>query len=196
MHTTRMALVIGSALFAATSVASAQQRDDIPASAMPPAGMCRVWVDGTPVWRQRPPTDCDTARRTAPANARIIYGSQTNGGQAIDPRRGQTVGNNDPRYDPRRHDQPNGVERARYEERQRLERQRLQRERQEHLRLERERQRLEEARRREEWKRAHRDDHDNRHSRNDDHHGWNDGDRHSDRGHQNSVRDPRRVASH
>jgi hypothetical protein len=36
--------------------------------------MCRVWIDGVPPGRQPAPTDCATARRTAPANARIVYG--------------------------------------------------------------------------------------------------------------------------
>src|SRR5215212_6368777 len=51
--------------------------DRIPPGQLPPAGMCRVWVDGVPPGRQAAPTDCTTAQRelrNAPRNARIIYG--------------------------------------------------------------------------------------------------------------------------
>lgn len=51
----------------------------IPPGQMPPAGMCRIWIDGVPPGRQPAPTDCATAERNRPANARVIYGDRTNG---------------------------------------------------------------------------------------------------------------------
>ena len=44
----------------------------IPRGHLPPAGMCRVWIDGVPPGRQARPTDCRTAVRNAPRNARVI----------------------------------------------------------------------------------------------------------------------------
>ncbi len=51
--------------------------DRIPPGQLPPAGMCRIWIDGVPPGRQPAPTDCQTAVRTKPANARVIWGDQT-----------------------------------------------------------------------------------------------------------------------
>ena len=44
----------------------------IPRGHLPPAGMCRVWIDGVPPGRQARPTDCRTAVRNAPQHARVI----------------------------------------------------------------------------------------------------------------------------
>lgn len=48
---------------------------DIPKEYLPPAGMCRVWIEGVPAAQQPAPTDCATAVRTKPANGRVIYGA-------------------------------------------------------------------------------------------------------------------------
>jgi hypothetical protein len=47
---------------------------DIPASSRPPAGMCRIWLDGVPAAQQPAPTDCATAVRNRPAKGRVIFG--------------------------------------------------------------------------------------------------------------------------
>ncbi len=47
---------------------------DVPPGQRPPAGLCRIWIDGVPPGHQPAPTDCATAVRTHPPNARIIYG--------------------------------------------------------------------------------------------------------------------------
>ena len=72
-------LTIGATLAALATAAplSAQGRNanqGIPPGQMPPAGMCRVWIDGVPPGRQPRPTDCATARLNVPVNGRVIYG--------------------------------------------------------------------------------------------------------------------------
>jgi hypothetical protein len=51
-------------------------RDRIPPGQLPPAGMCRIWIDGVSPGQQPAPTDCQTAVANKPANARIIWGDQ------------------------------------------------------------------------------------------------------------------------
>lgn len=105
MHTLRYAVALGAALFAA-SPAHAQLRRSTttyPDAQTVPAGMCRVWINGLPASRQPGPTDCETARRNAPANSRIIYGTQSRGAVYgnVDPRSIPGSPQYDPRYDPR-----------------------------------------------------------------------------------------------
>ena len=68
-------LLIGTVL-AAPLAAQEQPRptDSIPASARPPAGMCRIWLPNVHASKQAAPTDCATAVRNRPANARVIFG--------------------------------------------------------------------------------------------------------------------------
>jgi hypothetical protein len=86
MHTvksTRLTLVIIAALAIASPALAQSRRNDrfaygsdrVPPGHRPPAGMCRVWIDGVPPGHQPAPTDCATAYATRPANARVIYGS-------------------------------------------------------------------------------------------------------------------------
>ena len=68
------------AVVAATAPADAQGRGrgqnekDLPPGHRPPAGMCRIWIDGVPAGRQPAPTDCPTAIKRRPANGRVIFG--------------------------------------------------------------------------------------------------------------------------
>jgi len=48
--------------------------DSVPTDYLPPAGMCRVWIEGVPAAQQPAPTDCPTATLKKPANARVVYG--------------------------------------------------------------------------------------------------------------------------
>lgn len=60
-----------------TSLAGAQERahgDSVPREHYPPAGMCRIWLDGVPPTRQPAPTDCVSAVRNRPTNARVLFG--------------------------------------------------------------------------------------------------------------------------
>ncbi len=53
---------------------SEKPKDSMPAQMMPPAGKCRIWMEGVPASRQPAPTDCATALRQKPANGTVIYG--------------------------------------------------------------------------------------------------------------------------
>ena len=48
-------------------------RAPVPRAYLPPPGMCRIWVDNVPAARQPAPTDCPTAIRNRPPNARVIF---------------------------------------------------------------------------------------------------------------------------
>ena len=48
--------------------------DKVPAGQRPPAGMCRIWLNGVPAGQQPAPTDCATAVRNRPSNGRVIFG--------------------------------------------------------------------------------------------------------------------------
>ena len=60
---------------------SAEQKnsDAIPREYQPPAGKCRIWLDGVPAAQQPAPTDCPTAVKNKPANGKVIWGEQPKG---------------------------------------------------------------------------------------------------------------------
>jgi len=67
------------ALWAQGAPASARKvtkGDSIPREYLPPAGMCRVWIDDVPAAQQPAPTDCPTAIQKKPANGRVVYGEE------------------------------------------------------------------------------------------------------------------------
>lgn len=68
------ALILG---LAALPIGAQERRDEpIPKSAMPPAGMCRVWLDNVAAAQQPAPTDCSTAVKNSPGSgARLIFGT-------------------------------------------------------------------------------------------------------------------------
>ncbi len=77
------------ALIASTAQAqrSRSAAQSVPYDLRPPAGMCRVWVDGVPPERQPAPTDCASALRNRPSNGRVLFGDDyarvdSNGRQA------------------------------------------------------------------------------------------------------------------
>ena len=71
------------AVVASAAPAEAQGRGkgkadkNVPPGHRPPAGMCRIWIDGVPPGHQPAPTDCETAVRNQPSNSRIIWGDNT-----------------------------------------------------------------------------------------------------------------------
>jgi hypothetical protein len=59
------------------SVQQSQGREQIvPPAFYPPAGMCRIWVNGVPAARQPAPTDCASAVRNRPANGKVLFGDE------------------------------------------------------------------------------------------------------------------------
>ena len=72
-----------------TSVAAAQEPHDrasrepqprVPEAFTPPAGLCRLWIEGVPPTQQPAPTDCASAIRNRPANAAVVFGPQRRNG--------------------------------------------------------------------------------------------------------------------
>jgi len=47
---------------------------NVPVAMLPPAGLCRIWINEVPASQQPAPTDCATALRQKPANGTILYG--------------------------------------------------------------------------------------------------------------------------
>jgi len=50
------------------------QQQIVPPGFFPPAGMCRIWINGVPAGQQPAPTDCASAVRNRPANGRVLFG--------------------------------------------------------------------------------------------------------------------------
>ena len=82
MNISKVVLTIA-VMAAATTSAEAQGRgkgkgqQNVPPGQRPPAGMCRIWINGVPPGHQPAPTDCQTAVRNQPANSQIIWGDNT-----------------------------------------------------------------------------------------------------------------------
>lgn len=80
MLSSRIALALTLAGTVAVATPAEAQRGrgptKVPPGHMPPAGMCRIWIDGVPPGRQPAPTDCATARRRAPRNSVVLYGDR------------------------------------------------------------------------------------------------------------------------
>jgi hypothetical protein len=49
----------------------------VPPGFFPPAGMCRIWINGVPAGQQPAPTDCASAVRNRPTNARVLFGDES-----------------------------------------------------------------------------------------------------------------------
>ncbi|MBX7118182.1 MAG: hypothetical protein K1X31_04195 [Gemmatimonadaceae bacterium] len=75
---------------AAAQARGASTRDTVPPAMLPPAGKCRIWMEGVPAAQQPAPTDCATALRTKPANGVVLYGPMPRGdaSERFDPRVG------------------------------------------------------------------------------------------------------------
>jgi hypothetical protein len=52
----------------------------VPDAFTPPAGLCRLWIEGVPPSQQPAPTDCASAIRNRPANAAVVFGPQRKSG--------------------------------------------------------------------------------------------------------------------
>ena len=67
------------AMMVLPAVAAAQgtprpQAPAVPRHMLPPAGKCRIWMEGVAPEQQPAPTDCQTALRQKPANGTVIFG--------------------------------------------------------------------------------------------------------------------------
>ena len=77
-------LLVMTALTPVGGMAQASKEKDapIPKRYLPPAGMCRIWVDNVPAARQPAPTDCATAIRNRPPNALVVFPAGKDGRSA------------------------------------------------------------------------------------------------------------------
>lgn len=50
---------------------------DVPREMLPPAGKCRIWMEGVAPSQQPAPTDCQTALRQRPTNGTVVFGPAT-----------------------------------------------------------------------------------------------------------------------
>jgi len=67
-----------------------QYEQGVPAAYRPPAGMCRIWIDGVPAGQQPAPTDCVTAVRNRPANGTVIFGEDVRRRGKDKPKKGKS----------------------------------------------------------------------------------------------------------
>lgn len=81
MEIRMLRLILGgtiAALLAASPLEAqfGRKNDGVPPGHRPPAGLCRIWIDGVPAGQQAAPTDCGTAVRNRPANGRVLFGDE------------------------------------------------------------------------------------------------------------------------
>ena len=70
------ALIVGLVLTGATTLGAQgvpRPKQQVPRDHLPPPGMCRIWLDNVPAGQQPAPTDCASAVRNRPSNARVIF---------------------------------------------------------------------------------------------------------------------------
>lgn len=79
----------------------------VPPGQRPPAGMCRIWLNGVPPGQQPAPTDCATAVRNRPANGRVIFGDDY-----VDGRGKKLTGSDDERRTAPREERDRQVDRS------------------------------------------------------------------------------------
>ena len=70
----QFAMVLGLMCTTALAARAQGRAPSIPRDHRPPAGMCRIWLENVPASQQPAPTDCATAVRNRPTNARVIFG--------------------------------------------------------------------------------------------------------------------------
>lgn len=58
----------------ATPQSQSLREQIVPPGFFPPAGMCRIWINGVPAGQQPAPTDCASAVRNRPANGKVLFG--------------------------------------------------------------------------------------------------------------------------
>lgn len=98
-----MRSLVGATLFSVAAVAGAgaqNRKGEVPKEHLPPAGMCRIWIDGVPAGQQPAPTDCASAVKNRPSNGRVLFGDDY---AKPNTRKGPPIKrfNDDPPSDPR-----------------------------------------------------------------------------------------------
>ncbi len=78
-----LAVTVAEAQVTSTSGARSSA-PDIPKEYVPPAGMCRIWLDAVPAAQQPAPTECSIAVRNKPPNGKVVYGPKKGAGSAKD----------------------------------------------------------------------------------------------------------------
>lgn len=75
--TKRLSLVVALTIAAPFAAVRAQghSHDGVPPGREPPRGQCRIWFEGRSPGHQPLPTDCQTAFRDAPPDARVLVGA-------------------------------------------------------------------------------------------------------------------------
>ena len=66
----------GSSIQAQARPQPQEPKPTVPRSHLPPAGMCRIWLENVPPAQQPAPTDCASAVRNQPRNARVIFSEE------------------------------------------------------------------------------------------------------------------------
>lgn len=74
-----LAILVAGFAFSAATLHAQSSTNNVPESHRPPPGMCRIWIDGVPPAHQPAPTDCATAIRKRPLNARVVFGNDATG---------------------------------------------------------------------------------------------------------------------
>jgi len=67
----------------------------VPPAYRPPAGMCRIWIEGVPPAQQPAPTDCVTAVRNKPVNGSVIFGEDSRKPDKEKPKKGKSKKDSD-----------------------------------------------------------------------------------------------------
>ena len=97
---TLLALILGVAALPLGAQVKARDEKattiEVPPSAYPPDGMCRVWLAGVPAREQPAPTDCATAIRNRPRNATLLFGDLRT--KAAQPANAVTAPKSEPRF--------------------------------------------------------------------------------------------------
>lgn len=138
-----LALLVASLAFSATTLHAQSSTNNVPESHRPPPGMCRIWIDGVPPAHQPAPTDCATAIRKRPLNARVVFGNDATGNERNYTPAQQRQSNFSPPNAPSREEQ----ERAAQQQREAQQREAQERDAQDRQRAEAQRQREEQEKR-------------------------------------------------
>ena len=62
-----------------TAQGAPRPEPSVPREHMPPPGLCRIWLNDVPASQQPAPTDCASAVRNRPSNARVIFNDTRKG---------------------------------------------------------------------------------------------------------------------